>query len=87
MQEDYQNQLTWTHVDHQSLNYQPKSEHGLDLDLLPICNRCMCSLVFMHVPQQLEQWLSLNLLPVCGSCFPTGLLLMASVKRMRLDLQ
>ena len=53
MQEDYQNQLTWTHVDHQSLNYQPKSEHGLDLDLLPICNRCMCSLVFMHVPQQL----------------------------------
>ena len=38
VQEDQQNQLTWTLGDPQRLNHQPKSMYGLDLDHLYICS-------------------------------------------------
>ena len=71
-QEDQQSQLTWTLGGSQRLNHQP----GTYMGSLNICSRCV---VFMWVPQQLEQGLSLDLLPVCRFHSSSWLACLASV--------
>ena len=59
----------WTPGGSQSLDHQPKSEHGLDLVTPPYVADVKLGL---HAGrQQLEQALSVNLLPACGSHSPT----------------
>ena len=74
-QEDQWCPLTWTLGDFQRLSYQLKNIQGLDLGHLHIG-----SLVFMRIPQQLEQGLTLTLLPTCRCCPPTELSWLASAE-------
>ena len=39
-QEDLQSQVIWAHGSTHRLNHQPKTMHGIDLDLLTISSRC-----------------------------------------------
>lgn len=74
-QEDQQSQLTWTLAGHKRLNYQPNSEHGLDLGLLQICNGCATWSTFRY-PNNRSRVSPWNCgLPACRSCSPTLVIL------------
>jgi hypothetical protein len=68
-QEDQQSQLTCTFGDSQRLNHQPKSEHGLDIGPLHVCNR-WAAWSSCGSSKQLEPGLSLSLLPICLAVSP-----------------